>query len=77
MNKRITIGFGICIIIILCLVGYIFYNIIYNKAYSEGFEIAQYSIAHQIRNTGNIPIYDPNNGTIIWYSLNQICGSGG
>jgi len=81
MNKKIIIAFAVLVIVILCLVGYIVYPLIYNKIYSkgfdEGFEMAQYSIAHQIRNTGSIPVYEPNNGTIIWYSLNQICGGGG
>ncbi|HUS49200.1 MAG TPA: hypothetical protein VMZ91_03495 [Candidatus Paceibacterota bacterium] len=74
MNRNEKIFTVFLIIIALVSIGILAYGFVYEKAYNECFETAQYSIAHQISNTGNIPVYDPNNETIIWYNINQICG---
>lgn len=78
MNKRIIIGFGILIIIILCLVGYIIYERISQRAYQQGITDGQILIIQQIQQ-GKIPIVtNQNNQTqISWIPIQQICGGGG
>jgi len=83
MNKKIIIGliiigFAVLIIVILCLVGYIFYERISQRAYQQGINDGQVLIIQQIQQ-GKIPIVtNQNNQTqVSWINIEQICGSGG
>ena len=64
-----------CIIIILCLAGYIIYNITYQSAYQRGLNDGQTLIINQV-NQGQIPIItnQTNQTQISWIPIQQICG---